>query len=185
MAQRININADMAGYGHYKIGNDDEILKIVQSVNVACGMHGGDATVMRDVCLKAKANGVSIGAHPGFSDLWGFGRRQIRMNANDLEYLVAYQLGGAGRNGRLCRGEGDACEAAWRTEQYVRGGPRLRAGHWPRDQDGRRHAVLYRCPAPRWRRRRWRSACRWRAKPSSIASMRMMAICAHAPMPTR
>lgn len=94
MAQRININADMGeGYGHYKIGNDDEILKIVQSVNVACGQHGGDATVMRDVCLKAKANGVSIGAHPGFNDVWGFGRRQIRMNANDLEYLVAYQLG--------------------------------------------------------------------------------------------
>ena len=94
MAVRININADMGeGYGHYKIGNDDEILKIVQSVNVACGLHGGDATVMRDVCLKAKESGVSIGAHPGFNDIWGFGRRQIRMNANDLEYLVAYQLG--------------------------------------------------------------------------------------------
>jgi len=90
----MNINADMGeGYGHYKIGNDDEILKIVQSVNVACGLHGGDATVMREVCLKAKANGVSIGAHPGFNDVWGFGRRQIRMNADDLEYLVAYQLG--------------------------------------------------------------------------------------------
>ncbi|GAB4065953.1 5-oxoprolinase subunit PxpA [Ancylobacter sonchi] len=94
MATRININADMGeGYGHYDIGNDAAILKIVQSVNVACGLHAGDATVMRDVCLKAKENGVSIGAHPGFNDIWGFGRRQIRMNANDLEYLVAYQLG--------------------------------------------------------------------------------------------
>ncbi|QIB36031.1 5-oxoprolinase subunit PxpA [Ancylobacter pratisalsi] len=91
---RININADMGeGYGHYNIGNDDAILSIVQSVNVACGQHGGDATVMREVCLKAKERGVSIGAHPGFNDVWGFGRRQIRMNANDLEYLVAYQLG--------------------------------------------------------------------------------------------
>lgn len=94
MAVRININADMGeGYGHYSIGDDDAILRIVQSVNVACGQHGGDATVMREVCLKAREHGVSIGAHPGFNDVWGFGRRQIRMNANDLEYLVAYQLG--------------------------------------------------------------------------------------------
>ncbi|MBS9477990.1 LamB/YcsF family protein [Ancylobacter radicis] len=93
MAQRININADMGeGYGHYQIGNDAEILKIVQSVNVACGLHAGDATVMRDVCLQAQANGVSIGAHPGFNDIWGFGRRHIRMSATDLEYLVAYQI---------------------------------------------------------------------------------------------
>lgn len=94
MALRMNINADMGeGYGHYDIGNDDAILKIVTSVNVACGMHGGDATVMRDVCLKAKENGVSVGAHPGFNDIWGFGRRQIQMRPSDLEYLVAYQLG--------------------------------------------------------------------------------------------
>jgi len=94
VALRTNINADMGeGYGHYKIGNDDEILTLVKSVNVACGLHGGDATVMRDVCIKAKANGVSIGAHPGFNDVWGFGRRQIRMSASELEYLVAYQLG--------------------------------------------------------------------------------------------
>lgn len=93
MAQRININADMGeGYGHYQIGNDAEILRIVQSVNVACGLHAGDPTVMRDVCIKAQANSVSIGAHPGFNDIWGFGRRQIRMSADDLEYLVAYQI---------------------------------------------------------------------------------------------
>ncbi len=93
MALRININADMGeGYGHYDIGDDDAILKIVKSANVACGLHAGDATVMRDVCLKAKANGVSVGAHPGFNDIWGFGRRPIQMRASDLEYLVAYQL---------------------------------------------------------------------------------------------
>jgi UPF0271 protein len=94
VTKRININADLGeGYGHYAIGNDDAILEIVKSVNVACGFHGGDASIMREVCLKAKANGVSVGAHPGFNDLWGFGRRQIRMSADDLEYLVAYQLG--------------------------------------------------------------------------------------------
>ncbi|MCS0501713.1 LamB/YcsF family protein [Ancylobacter mangrovi] len=90
----MNINADMGeGYGHYNIGNDDAILHLVQSVNVACGQHGGDPGVMREVCLKSKERGVSVGAHPGFNDVWGFGRRQIRMNPNDLEYLVAYQLG--------------------------------------------------------------------------------------------
>lgn len=94
MTLRININADLGeGYGLYDIGNDDAILGIVKSVNVACGMHAGDATVMRRVCLKAKENGVSVGAHPGFNDLWGFGRREIQMRADDLEYLVAYQLG--------------------------------------------------------------------------------------------
>ncbi|MCK0197302.1 5-oxoprolinase subunit PxpA [Ancylobacter sp. 6x-1] len=94
MTLRININADMGeGYGRYDIGNDDAILGLVKSVNVACGQHGGDATVMRRVCLKAKENGVSIGAHPGFNDIWGFGRRNIQMSASDLEYLVAYQLG--------------------------------------------------------------------------------------------
>lgn len=91
---RINLNADMGeGHGHYSIGDDAAILEIVQSVNVACGFHAGDATVMRNVCLNAKALGVSIGAHPGFNDLWGFGRRRIDMKPSDLEYMIAYQIG--------------------------------------------------------------------------------------------
>lgn len=94
MSARININADMGeGHGKYDIGDDDAILDIVGSANVACGMHAGDATVMRRVVAQAKEHGVSIGAHPGFNDLWGFGRRQIRMSPADLEYLVAYQIG--------------------------------------------------------------------------------------------
>lgn len=94
MAKRINLNADMGeGFGAYDIGNDAAILKIVASANIACGMHAGDPTVMHDVVMKAKASGASIGAHPGFNDLWGFGRRQIDMKASDLEYLTAYQIG--------------------------------------------------------------------------------------------
>ncbi|MEO0823157.1 MAG: 5-oxoprolinase subunit PxpA [Pseudomonadota bacterium] len=92
--KRININADMGeGFGAYDIGDDLALLDIVQSANVACGMHGGDAGVMRRVILAAEEKGVSVGAHPGFDDLWGFGRRQIRMNTDELEYLVAYQIG--------------------------------------------------------------------------------------------
>ncbi|MEM9761923.1 MAG: 5-oxoprolinase subunit PxpA [Pseudomonadota bacterium] len=94
MATRININADMAeGWGAYDIGDDETLLGIVKSANIACGMHGGDAAVMHRVILAAEKAGVSIGAHPGFNDLWGFGRRQIRMKADELEYLVAYQIG--------------------------------------------------------------------------------------------
>ena len=94
MDRLINLNADIAeGWGAYDIGNDDALMGIVTSANVACGFHGGDANTMHRIVMLAKERGVSIGAHPGFNDLWGFGRRQIRMNASELEYMVAYQIG--------------------------------------------------------------------------------------------
>ena len=94
MALRINLNADIAeGYGAYDIGNDPELMKIVGSASVACGFHAGDPNTMHRLCLLARQNGVSIGAHPGFNDLWGFGRRPITMRPGDLEYMVAYQIG--------------------------------------------------------------------------------------------
>ncbi|HZV22020.1 MAG TPA: 5-oxoprolinase subunit PxpA [Hyphomicrobiales bacterium] len=94
MATVINLNADMGeGFGAYDIGNDDEILKIIKSANIACGFHAGDPLVMHRVVKRAVEEGVSIGAHPGFNDIWGFGRRQIDMRPDDLEYLIAYQIG--------------------------------------------------------------------------------------------
>ena len=91
---KINLNADMAeGFGPYDIGDDAALMDIVKSANIACGLHGGDATIMRRTVEIAKAKGVSIGAHPGFNDLWGFGRRALKMKADDLENLVAYQIG--------------------------------------------------------------------------------------------
>jgi len=94
MAEKINLNADMGeGFGAYTIGNDDALLKIVRSANVACGFHGGDPNVMHHLVTRAKEEGVSIGAHPGFNDLWGFGRRRIEMNPKDIEYAIAYQIG--------------------------------------------------------------------------------------------
>ena len=90
----IDLNADMGeGYGAYRIGRDEELLLIVTSANVACGFHGGDATIMQKLAALAKEHGVGLGAHPGFDDLWGFGRRPMHMNARDLEYMVAYQIG--------------------------------------------------------------------------------------------
>lgn len=94
MTIKINLNADMAeGFGAYNIGDDSGILKIIGSANIACGFHAGDATTMRRVIAEAKQNGVTIGVHPGFNDLWGFGRRRIDMRPDDLEYMVAYQIG--------------------------------------------------------------------------------------------
>jgi 5-oxoprolinase (ATP-hydrolysing) subunit A len=94
MSKTINLNADMGeGFGAYDIGDDDGILKIIKSASIACGFHAGDPVTMRRVVQRAKEEGVSIGAHPGFNDLWGFGRRRIDMRPDDLECMVAYQIG--------------------------------------------------------------------------------------------
>jgi 5-oxoprolinase (ATP-hydrolysing) subunit A len=94
MATQVNLNADMGeGFGAYDIGDDEALLKIVRSASIACGFHAGDPLTMHRVVRRAKEEGVSIGAHPGFNDLWGFGRRRIDMKPDHLEYLVAYQIG--------------------------------------------------------------------------------------------
>ncbi|QEN86019.1 5-oxoprolinase subunit PxpA [Labrys sp. KNU-23] len=91
---KININADIGeSYGRYSIGNDSELMQMIGSANIACGMHAGDPTIMMGTIRLAIDNRVSMGAHPGFNDIWGFGRRQIRMRPLDLEYLVTYQIG--------------------------------------------------------------------------------------------
>ena len=94
MGMVVNLNADMGeGFGVYDIGNDTEILRIIKSASIACGFHAGDPCTMRQVVSQAQEQGVSIWAHPGFNDLWGFGRRKIDMDPQELEYLIAYQIG--------------------------------------------------------------------------------------------
>src|SRR5437016_13723763 len=94
MATAINLNADMGeGFGAYDIGDDAGLLKIIRSASIACGFHAGDPVTMQRVVTQAVAEGVSIGAHPGFNDLWGFGRRRIDMDPRELEYMIAYQIG--------------------------------------------------------------------------------------------
>lgn len=103
---RININADIGeSYGRFTVGHDEALMPLIGSANVACGMHAGDPAIMAETIRAALANGVSIGAHPGFNDIWGFGRRQIRMRPTDLEYLVTYQIGALQA---LARGQGAA-----------------------------------------------------------------------------
>ena len=94
MAKAINLNADMGeGYGAWDIGDDASLMKIIGSASIACGFHAGDPSTMHRLVSLAAAEGVSIGAHPGFNDLWGFGRRRIEMNPRELEYMIAYQIG--------------------------------------------------------------------------------------------
>jgi len=92
---RIDLNCDMGeGFGPWRMGDDAAMLDIVSSANVACGWHAGDPQIMFRTAGLAKAKGVAIGAHPGFGDLWGFGRRMIRGDtAEELERMVAYQIG--------------------------------------------------------------------------------------------
>lgn len=90
----INLNADMGeGFGAYDIGDDEALLKLVGSANIACGFHAGDPVTMRRLVVRAREEGVSIGAHPGLNDFWGFGRRRIDIDPAELEYMVAYQIG--------------------------------------------------------------------------------------------
>lgn len=91
---RIDLNADLGeSFGAYTIGADAALLDIVSSANVACGFHASDPTIMVEVCQMAADKGVSIGAHPGFDDKQGFGRREIDMAPKDIEAMVAYQIG--------------------------------------------------------------------------------------------
>jgi UPF0271 protein len=94
MKKTIDLNCDMGeSFGHYTLGNDDEVIKFISSANVACGFHAGDPTIMDHTVKIAKEHGVGVGAHPGFPDLAGFGRRNMDIPRNDLMNLIIYQMG--------------------------------------------------------------------------------------------
>jgi 5-oxoprolinase (ATP-hydrolysing) subunit A len=90
---RIDINSDMGeSFGAYAIGHDDGLMKSITSANVAAGFHAGDPSVLRETIRLAKASGVAVGAHPGFPDLVGFGRREINVTTKEAEDMVLYQV---------------------------------------------------------------------------------------------
>lgn len=92
----VDLNSDLGeGFGAWKMGDDDAILRIVSSANVACGMHAGDPHIMARTFARAKELGVAVGAHPGYPDLWGFGRREMAFSEKEIEQLVSYQVGAA------------------------------------------------------------------------------------------
>jgi 5-oxoprolinase (ATP-hydrolysing) subunit A len=91
----IDLNCDMGeGFGPWPMGDDEAMLDIVSSANIACGFHAGDPSIMFRTAETAKRKGVAVGAHPGFNDLHGFGRRVIRGDSPaEIERMVAYQIG--------------------------------------------------------------------------------------------
>ncbi|NNF72981.1 MAG: LamB/YcsF family protein [Rhodobacteraceae bacterium] len=96
MTATVDLNADMGeSFGPWVMGDDKSLLGIVTSANIACGAHAGDWDVMADTMRAAQENGVGIGAHPGFADLQGFGRRRMSVAHESLGHLVQYQLGAA------------------------------------------------------------------------------------------
>lgn len=91
---RIDLNADLGeGFGPWRMGDDDALLELVSSANLACGFHAGDPVIMDRTVALARARGVDVGAHVGFPDLQGFGRRPIRIEPDELAPMVTYQLG--------------------------------------------------------------------------------------------
>jgi UPF0271 protein len=90
----VDLNSDLGeGFGQWTLGDDDALLDVVTSANVACGFHAGDAPTMRRVCARAVERGVAIGAQVGYRDLPGFGRRYIDIEPEALTADVVYQLG--------------------------------------------------------------------------------------------
>jgi 5-oxoprolinase (ATP-hydrolysing) subunit A len=91
---KIDLNSDLGeGFGPWTMGDDDALLGIVTSANVACGYHAGDPVIMDRTVRAALANKVDLGAHVSFPDLAGFGRRPMRLEARELEMHILYQLG--------------------------------------------------------------------------------------------
>lgn len=91
---KIDLNCDLGeSFGNYKIGMDEEVIKFISSANIACGFHASDPLVMEKTVALAKENGVKVGAHPGFPDLVGFGRRNMNVSPAELKAMVMYQVG--------------------------------------------------------------------------------------------
>lgn len=94
MAKIVDLNSDVGeSFGSYKLGLDEEVLKHVTSVNIACGWHAGDPLIMENTVKLAAANGLGIGAHPGYPDLLGFGRRNMDITPKEAKAYMLYQLG--------------------------------------------------------------------------------------------
>lgn len=91
---KVDLNSDLGeSFGCYKIGMDEEVLKHITSANIACGFHAGDPIQMDKTVKLAMENNVQIGAHPGFMDVIGFGRREMKISKDEVKAYVKYQLG--------------------------------------------------------------------------------------------
>ncbi len=95
MTRRIDLNADIGeSYGPWRLADDNAIMDCVSSVNIACGGHAGDPDTIVATVTQAQSRGLGVGAHPGYDDKQGFGRRMIAMSTAEIERMIAYQIGG-------------------------------------------------------------------------------------------
>ena len=91
---RVDLNCDLGeSFGNYRIGQDQKIIPLISSANVACGYHAGDPLVMNQTVALAKEAGISVGAHPGYPDLMGFGRREMNLSSQEIKAYLTYQIG--------------------------------------------------------------------------------------------
>jgi UPF0271 protein len=94
LTPKIDINCDLGeSYGRFKVGHDREVMPYITSANIACGFHAGDPMVMAQTVNLAKQHGVAVGAHPGYPDLMGFGRRAIGLTTREVKNYIIYQVG--------------------------------------------------------------------------------------------
>ena len=125
---KVDLNCDMGeSFGNYVCGMDADVAPHISSANVACGFHASDPLVMEKTVALCAKNGVSIGAHPGFPDLVGFGRRQMQVSADELRAMVVYQVGAlkafceaAGARLRHVKPHGAMYNMAGKDEQMAR-----------------------------------------------------------------
>ena len=91
---KVDLNSDLGeSFGAYTIGMDKEVIPLVTSANIACGFHAGDPAVMQKTIALAHENRIGLGAHPGYPDLVGFGRRTMAVSPKDVYAMVVYQVG--------------------------------------------------------------------------------------------
>ena len=136
---RIDLNSDVGeSFGPWTMGHDAALMDSISSANIACGFHAGDPGAMRPTIALARENGVAIGAHPGFQDLVGFGRREMKASPAEVEDLVLYQVrrSPAWRRLRACgfsTSRRTARSTTWRAA--IARLPMRSPGPWPRSID--------------------------------------------------
>ncbi|MGD8524198.1 MAG: LamB/YcsF family protein, partial [Desulfobacterales bacterium] len=92
--KQIDMNSDVGeSFGNYTLGLDEEVIPLISSANIACGFHAGDPAVMKRTIAIAKKSGVALGAHPGYPDLIGFGRRAMDASLEEISDYITYQIG--------------------------------------------------------------------------------------------
>ena len=127
MTKKIDLNCDMGeSFGAWTMGQDAEVLAHVSSANIACGFHAGDPATMRRTVAAAVAHNVAIGAHPSLPDLAGFGRREMRVSADETYAMTLYQIGALDAIVARGRRAPASREAARRAVQHGREGSRAR-----------------------------------------------------------